>query len=157
MLETPWPDFLSPSQRYVVRGTSCAHFKRSPLGDSRLTNATVPAQSHPINHYCCGIIVKQAKSLLSAPTHEGEEDGRPEEWLKACILQLNQYLYNYSLLNWHLICVYWVPYGWWRYKKKKKKEFSLTHAAISDQLLQATAVKAVKAAGWLGVFVWEQR
>lgn len=36
----------------------------------------------------------------------------------------------------------------------KKKEFSLTHAAISDQLSQATAVKA---AGWLGVFVWEQR
>lgn len=53
--------------------------KRSPLGDSRMTNATVPAQSHPINHYRCGIIVKQAKSLLSAPTQDGEEDDQPEE------------------------------------------------------------------------------
>lgn len=53
--------------------------KRLPLGESRLTNATVPAQSHPINHNCCGITVKQAKSLFSALTHNGEEDDQPEE------------------------------------------------------------------------------
>ncbi len=28
-----------------------------------------PPIPHPINHYRCGIIVKQARSLLSAPTH----------------------------------------------------------------------------------------
>lgn len=53
--------------------------KRNPLGDSSLTNATVPAQSHPINHNCRGIAVKQAKSLLSAPKHNGAEDDQPEE------------------------------------------------------------------------------
>lgn len=40
----------------------------------------------------------------------------------------------------------------WRIKVSK--ELCLAHAAITDQLLQATAVKA---AGWWGVFVWEQR
>lgn len=35
-------------------------FKRSPSGDPRLIDAAVAAQPHPINHFCCGIVVKQA-------------------------------------------------------------------------------------------------
>ena len=36
-----------------------------------------PPSPHPINQYCGDIIVKQAQSLLCAPTH-WREDGWPE-------------------------------------------------------------------------------
>lgn len=49
-----------------------------------------PPSPHPINHYCCGIIVKQAGSLLSAQTHRRDEDGRPEDLPKTLAVQLNQ-------------------------------------------------------------------
>lgn len=76
-LEGSWPHFLSHSQWYVVRGTSCAHFKRRPPGEPRLTckhtqKQQSPPNPHPINQPCSDIIVKQARSLL--------EDGRCEEW-----------------------------------------------------------------------------
>lgn len=136
-----WLHFLFHSHWYGVRGTSCAHFKRTPLGDFRLTCKHTqmqqsPPSPHPINQYCGDIIVKQARSLLFAPTHRREE------------LQLHQYVHSCLSMSVYrpLICVRIV----YHMEDNSIKELFLTCATISDQLSQA---EAAKAAGWLCLFV----
>lgn len=92
----------------------------------------------------CGIIVKQALSLLSAATCRREEDGWPEEWQKTLNLQLITAPHCIDSLS---VCI-----EYHMEDKRYQRQFCLTNAAIS--LSQATAAKA---AGWLRVCLFASR